>query len=199
MAVIGGGDTSADCVRTARRLQMQHGFASGSVVDYYRGAEKEMRVREEEYIHAKEEGVHYEFLASPLRFIGDEQGHVRQVEFQRMMSRPADQPAQRLPSPMRIPIPGSNFTVPADIVVLAIGYGGDPLIPTQTPALKTVKPGIFQVESEATGRTTLDGVFAAGDDVRGADLIVTAIAAGRHAAKAMDEYLRGLPPKTGST
>ncbi len=195
MAVIGGGDTSADCVRTARRLQVQHGFASGGVVDYYRGAEAEMRVREEEYIHAKEEGVHYEFLASPVRFIGDEQGHVRQIEMQRMMSRPLNQPAQRMPSPMRIPVPGANFTVPADIVVLAIGYGGDPLIPTQTPALKTVKPGIFEVESEATGRTTVDGVYAAGDDVRGADLIVTAIAAGRQAARAMDEYLRGLGGK----
>jgi glutamate synthase (NADPH) small chain len=192
IAVIGGGDTSADCVRTARRLQVQHGFASGSVVDYYRGAESEMRVREEEYIHAKEEGVHYEFLASPVRFIGDEQGHVRQIEMQRMMSRPSNQPAQRMPSTMRIPVPGANFTVPADIVVLAIGYGGDPLIPTQTPALKTTKPGIFEVETEATGRTTLEGVYAAGDDVRGADLIVTAIAAGRQAARAMDEYLRGL-------
>lgn len=195
VAVIGGGDTSADCVRTARRLQVQHGFAAGSVVDYYRGAEKEMRVREEEYMHAKEEGVRYEFLASPVRFIGDEHGHVRQIEMQRMMSRPSNQPAQRMPSPMRIPIPGSNFTAPADIVVLAIGYGGDPLIPSKTPALKTTKPGIFEVESEATGQTTLDGVYAAGDDVRGADLIVTAIAAGRHAAQAMDDYLRGLPPK----
>jgi glutamate synthase (NADPH/NADH) small chain len=199
IAVIGGGDTSADCVRTARRLQVQHGFASGSVVDYYRGAESEMRVREEEYLHAREEGVHYEFLASPVRFIGDEQGHVRQIEMQRMMSRPSNQPAQRLPSPLRIPVPGSNFTVPADIVVLAIGYGGDPLIPAQTPALKTARPGIFEVETEATGRTALDGVYAAGDDVRGADLIVTAIAAGRHAARAMDEYLRGLPPKAGSS
>jgi len=195
IAVIGGGDTSADCVRTALRLQVQHGFASGSVVDYYRGAEAEMRVREEEYLHAQEEGVHYEFLAVPVTFIGDENGHVRQIELQRMMSKPSNQPVQRLPSPLRIPIPGSNFTVPADIVVLAIGYGGDPLIPTQTPALKTVKSGIFEVESEASGRTTLDGVYAAGDDVRGADLIVTAIAAGRHAARAMDEYLRGLPAK----
>jgi glutamate synthase (NADPH/NADH) small chain len=195
MAVIGGGDTSADCVRTARRLQVQHGFASGSVVNYYRGAETEMRVREEEHIHAKEEGVRYEFLSSPVRFIGDEQGHVRHIELQRMLSRPSHQPAQRLPSRMRIPIPGSNFTVPADIVVLAIGYGGDPLIPTQAPALKTTQPGIFVVDSEATGRTPLAGVFAAGDDVRGPDLIVTAIAAGRQAAQAMDEYLRQLPPK----
>jgi glutamate synthase (NADPH/NADH) small chain len=112
---------------------------------------------------------------------------------QRMRSKAAEQPEQRLPSRMRIPIPGSNFTVPADIVVLAIGYGGDELIPSKTPALKTTKPGIFEVESEMTGIATLGGVYAAGDDVRGADLIVTAIAAGRKAAQAMDHYLMLLP------
>lgn len=193
IAVIGGGDTSIDCVRTARRLQVQHGPADGSVVGYYRGKEPEMRAREDDSMHAKQEGVHYEFLASPIRFIGDEHGHVRQIEMQRMMSRPANLPEQRVPSRMRVPVPGSNFTVPADVVVLAIGYGGDELIPSTEPALKTTKPGIFEVESEMTGAATLKGVYAAGDDVRGADLIVTAIAAGRKAAQAMDAYLRSLP------
>jgi glutamate synthase (NADPH/NADH) small chain len=94
---------------------------------------------------------------------------------------------------MRIPIPGSNFIIPADIVVLAIGYSGDELIPSRTPELKTTKPGIFEVESEATGHATMGGVYAAGDDVTGTDLIVTAIAAGRKAAQAMDNYLRTLP------
>lgn len=193
IAVIGGGDTSIDCVRTARRLQVQHGLTGGGVVGYYRGTEHEMRAREDDLVHAKAEGVHYEFLASPIRFIGDAQGHVRQIEMQRMRSKPAHQPQQRVPSRLRIPIPGSNFTVAADIVVLAIGYGGDDLIPSKTPALMTTKPGIFQVESEATGAATLGGVYAAGDDVRGADLIVTAIAAGRKAAQAMDTYLHSLP------
>ncbi len=193
MAVIGGGDTSIDCVRTARRLQVQHGFADGSVVDYYRGAEFEMKAREEEHVHAKEEGVQFEYLATPIRFIGDAQGHVRQIEMQRMRSRSADQHRQRHPSHIRIPIPGSNFVVPADIVVLAIGYSGDPLIPSKTSNLKTTEPGIFQVESEATGRTTLEGVYAAGDDVHGADLIVTAMAAGRRVAQSMTAYLRNLP------
>ena len=192
VAVIGGGDTSTDCVRTARRLQVQNGFADGSVVGYYRGTEFEMRAREDDLIHAKEEGVHYDFLATPIRFIGDAQGHVRQIEMQRMRSKPAHKPEQRVPSRVRIPIPGSNFIVPADIVVLAIGYSGDELIPSKTPELKTTKPGIFEVESEATGLATLGGVYAAGDDVRGADLIVTAIAAGRKAAQAMDSYLRAL-------
>jgi glutamate synthase (NADPH) small chain len=193
IAVIGGGDTSIDCVRTARRLQIQNGFADSFVVSYYRGTESEIRARKDDFVHAKEEGVSYEFLASPLRFIGDEQGHVRQIEMQRMRSRQANQPEQSLPSRIRIPIPDSNFIVPVDIVVLAIGYEGDQLIPTKTPALKTTKPGIFEVSSEETGVATMGGVYAAGDDVRGPDLIVTAIAAGRKAARAMDNYLQSLP------
>ncbi len=194
MAVIGGGDTSADCVRTARRLQVQHGLRNGEVVDYYRGAENEMTVREEEYIHAVEEGVKYEFLTSPVRFIGDDKGHVRHIELQRMKSKMQAGSGKQPPKRIRIPIPGSNFVVPADVVVLAIGYSGDELIPTKTPTLKTTKPGIFQVESELEPATTVSGIFAAGDDVRGADLIVTAVAAGRHAARTMESYLRHLPP-----
>jgi len=193
IAVIGAGDTSIDCVRTARRLQVQNDFADGTVVDYYRGTESEIRAREDDLAHAKEEGILYEFLASPIRFIGDEQGHVRQIEMQRMRSKPTHQPEQRVPSRIRIPIPGSNFIVPADVVILAIGYEGDRLIPSKTPALKTTKPGIFEVASEETGVATVGGVYAAGDDVRGADLIVTAIAAGRKAARAMDSYLQLLP------
>jgi glutamate synthase (NADPH) small chain len=193
IAVIGGGDTSVDCVRTARRLQVQHGFGDGTVVDYYRGTEMEIRMREEEHHHAQEEGVRYEYLASPIRIIGDAHGHVHQIEMQRMKSRPAHHPAQRQPSRIRIPIPGSNFVVPAEVVILAIGYSGDPLIASKEPQLKTREPGIFAVDAESTGRTSVRGVFAAGDDVRGADLIVTAIAAARQVAQAMDDYLRALP------
>jgi glutamate synthase (NADPH/NADH) small chain len=195
MIVIGGGDTSTDCLRTARRLQVQYGLDDGVVVNYYRGNETEMRAREDDYHHAKEEGIHYEFLASPVGFIGDEQGHVRQIEFVKIMTKAADQPEQKIPSRIRIPIPGSNFFVPVDVVVLAIGYSGDELIPSQKPELKTRKPGIFEVLSEETGHATVGGFFAAGDDVRGADLIVTAIAAGRKAARGMDSYLRSLPKK----
>jgi glutamate synthase (NADPH) small chain len=195
MVVIGGGDTSTDCLRTARRLQVQHGMADGQVVNYYRGNEDEMRAREDDYHHAREEGITYEFLASPVGFIGDENGHVKQIEFVKIMTKASDQPAQKIPSRIRIPIPGSNFLVPADVVVLAIGYSGDELIPSQKPDLKTRKPGIFEVLSEETGHATVGGFFAAGDDVRGADLIVTAIAAGRKAAKGIDAYLRSLPKK----
>lgn len=190
MVVIGGGDTAVDCVRTARRLQTRSGIVNGCVINYYRGAEFEMRAREEEYRHAQAEGARYEFLTTPVRFIGDARGHVCQIEMQRMRAKPAGQLEQRKPSRIRIPIPDSNFVVPADVVVLAIGYEGDPLIPSKVPVLVTTKPGIFKVESEETGRTTLQGIFAAGDDVHGSDLIVTAVAAGRFVAREMDEYLR---------
>lgn len=196
MVVIGGGDTSTDCLRTARRLQNQHGYENGEVVNFYRGTEAEMRAREDDFHHAKEESIHYEFLASPVGFIGDENGHVRQIEFVKMMTKSPDQPGQKIPSRVRIPIPGSNFLVSADVVILAIGYSGDELIPSQKPDLKTRKPGIFEVLSEETGHATTGGFFAAGDDVRGADLIVTAIAAGRKAAKGMDAYLRSLTDRS---
>ncbi len=194
MAVIGGGDTSMDCVRTSKRLQMQHGLTDGVVTDYYRRTETEMPGREEERMHAKQEGVQFEFLVSPVRFIGDESGHVRQIELERMALGAPDASGRPRPEP----IPGSNFTVPADVVVLALGYSADPTIAQRTPQIKTTRKGLFQVESELTGATSLPGVYAGGDDVRGADLVVTAIAGGRHAARAIDDYLRTLktPPKS---
>ncbi len=195
VVVIGGGDTSIDCVRTARRLQVQNGIAGGSVVLYYHGTETEMRARELDVKHAKEEGIHFELLAQPVRFLGDDQGAVNRVEMQRMMSKPSHQKQPKTPHHLRIPIEGSNFVVNADTVVLAIGYSGDELIPSQTPELETTRPGIFKVKSEQTGKATMGGVFAAGDDVRGADLVVTATAAGRKAARAMNSYLQGLSGK----
>jgi glutamate synthase (NADPH/NADH) small chain len=193
MAVIGGGDTSMDCVRTSRRLQMQHGMSDGVVTDYYRRTEAEMPGREEERMHARQEGIQFEFLVAPVQFIGDDNGHVREVELQRARLGKPDASGRPRPEP----IEGSNFRVPANVVILALGYSADTIIGTRTPQIKLTKKGLFQVESELTGATTLQGVYAAGDDVRGADLVVTAIAAGRHAARAMDEYLRLLadPPK----
>lgn len=191
VGVIGGGDTSSDCVRTSVRLQAQLGIDSGVVTDYYRRTEEEMPGRMEERHHAQEEGVQYEFLCAPVKFIGDASGHVRQMELIRMRLGPPGKDGRRSP----IPIEGSNYLVNADIIVLAIGYSGDPDIEKSTAGLKSRKPGIFQVESEWSGKTTLDRVYAAGDDVRGADLIVTAVAGARHVARSMDEYLRHLPAK----
>lgn len=186
MAVIGGGDTSMDCVRSSIRLQRQAGMNEGVVTDYYRRTEHEMPGRAEERTHAKQEGVQFEFLVAPVQFIGDADGHVREIELQRMELGAPDASGRRSPKP----VTGSNFRVPADVVVLALGYSPDPTIGESEPELDKGWKGLFKVETEFTGATNLPGVYAAGDDVRGADLVVTAIAAGRHAARAMDDYLR---------
>jgi glutamate synthase (NADPH/NADH) small chain len=188
IAVIGGGDTSMDCVRSSIRLQRQAGMTDAVVTDYYRRTENEMPGREEERTHAKQEGVQFEFLVAPVAFHGDEEGHVRGLELQRMALGAPDASGRRSPQP----IAGSNFRVPADIVVLALGYSPDPMIGNAMPQLEKGWKGLFKVETEFTGATNISGLYAAGDDVRGADLVVTAIAGARHAARAMDVYLRAL-------
>lgn len=188
MAVIGGGDTSMDCVRSSIRLQRQAGMKDSVVTDYYRRTENEMPGRAEERMHAKQEGVQFEFLVSPVAFHGDRDGHVRELELQRIELGAPDASGRRSPQPVE----GSNFRVPADIVVLALGYSPDPTIGNTMPNLAKGWKGLFQVETEFTGATNIPGLYAAGDDVRGADLVVTAIAAARHAARAMDDYLRKL-------
>lgn len=188
MAVIGGGDTSMDCVRSSIRLLRQAGMNEAVVTDYYRRTEYEMPGRGEERMHAKQEGVKFEFLVAPVAFHGDESGHVREIEMQRMALGEPDASGRRSPQP----VAGSNFRVPADIVVLALGYSPDPTIGNSMSELEKGWKGLFKVETEFTGATNLPGLYAAGDDVRGADLVVTAVAGGRHAARAMDDYLRGL-------
>jgi glutamate synthase (NADPH/NADH) small chain len=187
IAIIGGGDTAMDCVRTARRLQIQSGLKDGTVIDYYRRTEKEMPGKAEERTNATEEGVEFEFLVAPVKFIGDEDGHVRQMECIRMQLGEPDASGRRKP----VPVEGSNFVVPADVVICALGYGADRLIEKTTPGLKADKWGQF-VADKRTGATSLPGVYAGGDNVTGADLVVTAMAAGRRAADAMHEYLTKL-------
>ncbi len=187
IAVIGGGDTAMDCVRTSRRLQIQGGIKDGTVIDYYRRSEKEMPGKVEERNNANEEGVQFEFLVAPVKFIGDENGHVRQMECIRMTLGEPDASGRRRP----VPVEGSNFVVPTDVVICALGYGMDRLIEKATPGLKTDKWGQIIADKE-TGATSLPGVYAGGDNVTGADLVVTAMAAGRRAAAAMDKYLNSL-------
>jgi glutamate synthase (NADPH/NADH) small chain len=187
IAVIGGGDTAMDCVRTSRRLQIQSGIADGTVVDYYRRTEKEMPGKAEERANAIEEGIQIEFLVAPVQFFGDDDGHVRKMELIRMQLGEPDASGRRRP----VEIKGSNFVVDADTVICALGYNQDRLIEKTTPGLKVDKWGCFVVNSE-TGATSRPGIYAGGDNVTGADLVVTAMAAGRRAAVAMDAYLRGL-------
>lgn len=183
VVVIGGGDTSMDCVRTAVRLGAEN------VICVYRRTEAEMLGRGEERKNAREEGVRFEMLALPTRIIGDADGHVSAVEIQKMELGEPDESGRRRP----VPVEGSEFIVPADTVAIAIGYGADPLVPKTTAGLKSDRKALIQID--ATGRTSRPGVFAGGDNVNGADLVVTALADGRRAAQAIADYLGTLPPK----
>jgi glutamate synthase (NADPH/NADH) small chain len=181
VVVIGGGDTSMDCVRTAVRLGAQE------VSCVYRRTENEMQGRIEERVHAREEGVNFQFLTIPLRFLGDEDGKVRAVQCQKMALGEPDESGRRRP----VPVPGSEFLIEADSVAIAIGYNADPLIPKKTVGLEADRWALIKIDRE-TGQTSRKGVFAGGDNVNGADLVVTALADGRRAAIAIDRYLRNL-------
>jgi len=181
VVVIGGGDTSMDCVRTAVRL------GAKNVTLIYRRTEAEMLGRAEERKHAAEEGVRFEWLTVPLRFLGDERGHVTGVLCQRVQLGEPDESGRRRP----VPVAGSEFVLPADSVAIAIGYNADPLIPQTTPGVRTNRWFLFEVDPE-TMMTSRPGVFAGGDNVNGADLVVTAVADGRRAAEAMHRYLQTL-------
>jgi glutamate synthase (NADPH/NADH) small chain len=183
VVVIGGGDTSMDCVRTAVRLGAQ------SVTCVYRRTEAEMLGRAEERKNAREEGVVFEMLTLPTRILGDDSGQVTAVECQRMELGEPDESGRRRP----IPVKGSEFLLPADTVAIAIGYGADPIVPSTTSGIKADRKALIQVDPH--GRTSRPGVFAGGDNVNGADLVVTALADGRRAGLAIEEYLSGLPAK----
>jgi glutamate synthase (NADPH/NADH) small chain len=187
MVVIGGGDTSMDCVRTAVRLGAEH------VTCVYRRTEAEMLGRTEEREHARQEGVNFQFLTIPLRFLSDGSGHVTGVECQRMELGEPDESGRRRP----VPVPHSEFVIDADTVAIAIGYNADPIIKDAAPGVQTDRWNLVEVHPE-TYMTSRHGVFAGGDNVNGADLVVTALADGRRAANAIHEYLSSLPPRNVS-
>jgi glutamate synthase (NADPH) small chain len=180
VVVIGGGDTSMDCVRTAIRLGAEN------VTCVYRRTENEMLGRAAERINAREEGVNFTMLTIPLRIVGDDSGHVVAVECQSMELGEPDDSGRRRP----IPIEGSEFRIEADTVAIAIGYGADKLVPDTTSGLAADRWGLIQIDGQ--GQTSRRGVFAGGDNVNGADLVVTAMADGRRAAGAIHEYLRSI-------
>ena len=183
VVVIGGGDTAMDCVRTAIRLGAER------VMCVYRRTENEMLGRGEERKNAREEGVEFAMLTLPTRIIGDDTGKVVAVELQKMELGEPDASGRRSPKPIK----GSEYTVPADTVAIAIGYGADPLVPQTTSGLKADRKALLQVDQRR--RTSRPGVFAGGDNVNGADLVVTALADGRVAAQAIMDYLDTLPPR----
>jgi glutamate synthase (NADPH/NADH) small chain len=179
VAVIGGGDTASDCLRTALRMGAE------SVTCLYRRTEKEMPGGPKDRQLAKEEGAVYQFLTQPVRFIPDEDGNLAQIECIRMVLGEPDAKGRRKP----VPVEGSNFIVESDTAILALGYWPDPIIGDTTPGLKTRNWGLIVIDPE-TGATSRPGVYAGGDGVTGPDLVVTAMVGGRKAARAIDEFLK---------
>ena len=176
--VFGGGNTALDGVRTARRL------GSTRAVLAYRRTRAEMPARAEEIRHAEQEGIEFMFLLSPLEILGGEDGWVRAVRMQRMELGEPDSSGR----PRPVPIEGSEFEMPADIVVVAIGTRPNPLLTATCPELKLNKWGNIEVDENQM--TSIPGLFAGGDIVRGGATVILAMGDGKCAADAMDKYLK---------
>jgi glutamate synthase (NADPH/NADH) small chain len=181
IAVVGGGNTAMDAVRTACRLGARNSYL------IYRRSEKEMPARVEEARHAMDEGIVFLCLTNPVAFLGDEQGRLKAVRCVKMELGEPDASGRRAPVPLR----GSEFELPVEMAVIALGTGANPLVQSTTPDLRTNRKGYIAADPE-TLRTSKRGVFAAGDIVTGAATVILAMAAGRKAAKSIDEYLRSL-------
>lgn len=179
VAVIGGGNTAMDSVRTARRLGAER------AIIVYRRSEEEMPARLEEMKHAKEEGVEFLTLHTPIEYIGDERGRVRQMRLQKMELGEPDASGRRRP----IPIDGAIETVDVDEVIVSVGVSPNPLIPHAFQGLDISKKGTIVVEQD-TMRSALPDVYAGGDIVRGGATVILAMGDGRKAAAAMDAQLR---------
>jgi glutamate synthase (NADPH/NADH) small chain len=180
MAVVGGGNVAMDCARTALRLG-----AETRII--YRRSREELPARLEEIENAEEEGIVFDFLTLPIRYIGDENGWVKEIEVLKMKLGEPDASGRRRP----IPIEGSETIIPMDAVVCAIGNSLNPLIPATTPGLEVGKNGNI-IADEATGKTSKDRVWAGGDVVTGAATVILAMGAGRKAARSIHEYLSSL-------
>jgi len=178
VAVIGGGNTAMDVARTAKRLK---GVEEVYIV--YRRSESEMPARVEEVAHAKEEGVIFKTLTNPVRFIG-ENGWVKAMECVRMELSEPDESGRRRP----VPIPGSEFVMEVDTVVMAIGQAPNPVVVEGVKEIRRGKKGEIIVDPE-TLMTDLPGVFAGGDAIRGGSTVILAMGDGRKAAKAIHEYV----------
>jgi len=179
VATVGGGNVAMDSARTALRLG-----AEKSILIYRRSRE-EMPARSAEVHHAEQEGIEFNLLTNPVRYIADDKGWVKAVECLRMELGEPDASGRRRP----VPVKGSEFQIPVDTVVVAIGNSPNPLIPQSTPGLETAKHGNV-VADPKTGRTSKTGVFAGGDIVTGAATVILAMGAGRLAANSIDEYLK---------
>ena len=179
VAVVGGGNVAMDAARTALRLGAEH------VYIVYRRGEDELPARREEAHHAKEEGVDFQLLNNPVEIMSDGKGWVRALKCIRMELGEPDESGRRSPKAVK----GSEFELPVDTVVIAIGQGPNPIVASTTPGMETNKRGNI-VADEETCATTKPGVFAGGDIVTGAATVILAMGAGKKAAAAIDSYLK---------
>jgi len=182
VAVVGGGNVALDAARTAKRLG-----ADRSVI-VYRRTRKEMPARAEEIHHAEEEGIEFSFLVAPVEVLGNADHWVTGLKCIRMALGEADASGRPRPKP----VPGSEFVLPCNIVVVAVGSRANPLLTATCPELQLNAHGNIVVDE--SGMTNLPGVFAGGDIVRGAATVILAMGDGKRAARAIDLYLRRLPP-----
>lgn len=204
VVVVGGGNVAMDAARTALRLQGLRAAKSAAsakvnsveapqseaaevienVSVVYRRTEAELPARREEVHHAKEEGIVFEFLTNPVEILGDENGNVKALRCIRMQLGEPDASGRRSP----VELPGSEFEIPADTVIMSLGTSPNPLISSTTPGLATTRRGCLETTDEVV--TTHPGVFAGGDAVTGAATVILAMGAGRKAASAIDKYIK---------
>ncbi|MBR5861868.1 MAG: NADPH-dependent glutamate synthase [Bacteroidales bacterium] len=179
VVVVGGGNVAMDAARTALRLG-----AETTIV--YRRTEKELPARAEEVHHAKEEGINFAMLTNPVEVLGDENGWVKAIKCIRMELGDPDESGRRSP----VEVPGSEFEIETDTVIMSLGTSPNPLIAKTTAGLETTRRGCLVADEN--GATTRKGVFAGGDAVTGAATVILAMGAGRKAAAAINEYIQGL-------
>ncbi|HDP97195.1 MAG TPA: NADPH-dependent glutamate synthase [Euryarchaeota archaeon] len=177
VATIGGGNVAMDCARTSLRLGAEESWI------IYRRTETELPARIEEVHHAMQEGVKFQFLTAPVKYEGDETGYVKKMECCRMKLGEPDASGRRRP----LVCPGENFELDVDTVLIAIGQSPNPIVPQTTPEIKTTKWGTIVVDDWQ--RTSMKGVFAAGDIATGDATVILAMGGGKRAAEAMDRYL----------
>ena len=178
IAVVGGGNVAMDAARCAKRLGAE------TVYIVYRRSEAELPARREEVEHAKEEGIVFKLLTNPVEILTDKDDNVIGLRCVRMELGEPDASGRRRP----VEVPGSEFDMDVDCVIMALGTSPNPLLKTTTPGLETQRRG--EIIADENGKTSLDGVYAGGDAVTGAATVILAMGAGKTAAKAIDEYIK---------
>ena len=179
VAVVGGGNVAMDAARCAKRIGAEHVYV------VYRRSEAEMPARNEEIHHAREEGIEFHLLNNPTRILSDGKGSVAGMECIKMELGEPDASGRRRP----VEVPGSEFVLDVDTVIMSLGTTPNPLIRSTTPGLETNKHGCIVTDGD-DGKTSRDGVYAGGDAVTGAATVIKAMGAGKAAAKAIDEYIQ---------